>query len=215
MHRVACVAAACLMMVCALAPSVAFACWDGWRASHGRVRLTGYDDVWSVARARTLATWLPRIDALVAAHGAELDIEGDHAILTVEGRETTSRISTESLPGVFAATARALRSTHARRRRAMQARAELSTVELVRTDDAAFAARVAREIEAADLGEHGFYEAGGFPASNPTAHVIGGRGANGAAFVVVVGVFLDRSEAERVARTLARATGRAVRVRSL
>ncbi|MFO0601539.1 MAG: SPOR domain-containing protein [Polyangiales bacterium] len=60
------------------------------------------------------------------------------------------------------------------------------------------AREAARAIDVAGRGAHGFIEVGGFPASNPTAHVLTACGVHR----VVVGAFLDREEAAALAASL-------------
>ena len=54
----------------------------------------------------------------------------------------------------------------------------------------------AERINRSSAGDDGFYTAGGFPASNPRAHVVGGRDAHGHPIHrVLMGAFLTRPEA--------------------
>jgi cell division septation protein DedD len=56
--------------------------------------------------------------------------------------------------------------------------------------------------------KHGFITVGGFPAYNPTAHVVLGKDAAGSpAHRVFVGAFLSRGDADRVEASVRKALG--------
>ena len=66
----------------------------------------------------------------------------------------------------------------------------------------------AKRINDAGAGADGFYTAGGFPANNPTAHVVSGVDASARAlYRVVVGAFLAKSDAVATGAELKKATG--------
>jgi len=112
-----------------------------------------------------------------------------------------------SLPALFHQVATACHATRAERASAMSTVTQLYTVQVGALRNEANANRLAAEIDALELGTHGFIEFGGFPANNATAHVI----SEGAVYRVWVGAFLDRREAEAVAAAL----GEGAYVRSL
>ena len=114
---------------------------------------------------------------------------------------------------LFRVLARELGVSPAERRAALGATSGAHTVQVAASRDRAAAEALAERL--ADQGEHGFYEAGGFPALNATAHVVEGVDASGApVYRVFVGAFLEGADAERVASRL-RAAGRRAFVRPL
>lgn len=194
--RVAGMRRALLVLAILLAPSSALACWDGTYAVVGDVELMDFDIGWSPERAREVATWLGRLDALLP-DGAVLRLEFGHATLELpDGRTLEPAWSGRSFPELFRAVAAAVSAPAAT---AGAARSLATPVFTVQTG--AFTTRDAAERFAASLadrGEHGFFETGGFPADNPTAHVIEAAGA----YRVVVGAFVDRTAAQALATTL-------------
>lgn len=60
---------------------------------------------------------------------------------------------------------------------------------------------LAAQVSSRDEAEHGFLEAGGFPADNPEAHVVTIASAR-ELHRVYVGAFVDRGEAEALAASL-------------
>ena len=66
------------------------------------------------------------------------------------------------------------------------------------------------------LGAAGMYDAGGFPAANPTVHVVSEEDANGRpVYRLVTGTFLTRAEADEVAREASAELGTTAFVRRL
>lgn len=184
-----------LVLVLALSrPAPALACWDGTHAVVGRVELSSGSLEWSVHEVVTIATWLGRIDA-VLPDDASVRIEHDVAI--VERDDGTSfEVSWPggSLETLFTRIAHETGAGRARVRAARRHVTPVFTVQVASMPGREAAERLTTMIE----GEHGFLEVGGFPADNPTAHVV----EEGGAHVVLVGAFLDRSEAAAVASAI-------------
>lgn len=188
-------------------PKRASACWDGYYGQTDHLVIMGGDTEWSLARAERMAIWLPRIEALLAARDVRVEAAFGEAYLS-NGRVLGYP---EGKPHrLFAALARGLSATPAERRAAMRARADARTIQVAASRDRDAALALAARLNAAGLGEHGFYEAGGFPSDNDRAHVVEAEDGEGrTVYRVLVGAFLDRAEASRVAATLRPITGAA------
>lgn len=180
-----------------LTPCSAYACWDGVYASMGHVTLQQGENIsWSVTDLENYALWLGRVNALLPPDGelavefgiAELDCGEGDVELTWNG----------SFPRLFHQVAAHCHATRAERAHAMSTITTLYTVQVGAVENEAGANRLADDINARELGAHGFIEIGGFPANNPAAHVI----PDGETHRVWVGAFLDRTEAEAVATEL-------------
>lgn len=195
---------AALALVLGLCTSPAFACWDGYAASYGRVTVMGGDMVWDAKKAELLARWLPRIDAIVPA-GETLEVYFTEAALS-GGR--TVEFPAERYDVLFSRLAGAIGTSASDRRTAMNAAREAMTIQIAATRDRARADALVASLSDMDdehaVQAHGFYEAGGFPAFNPAVHVITRREADGSeVHQVVVGAFVDRARAAEVRADLA------------
>lgn len=187
----------------AAAPSVARACWDGYAASVGRVFIGVADDrPWDPGSARAVARWGARIDALLPANTL-LNAQFNTVTFCQEAKDGCGETlgeaqlpSLESLPTLFSSVAKLTRASPAAVRRARAIDAQPFTLQVFAARAERRAKAIAARIDESGAGRHGFYEAGGFPAFNSTAHVVRGEDAAGRPlFRVVVGAFLDRKEA--------------------
>lgn len=187
----------------------AAACWDGHLAVVGGVTMSSGGTSWSPERARELATWLSRIDALLSA-GATLDIQFGYARLCSggdrtgeEGTCTEWQWDERSLAALFRDVAQRTRASEDLVRTARATRRDVHVIQIAAFRDRAQAEALAVRLADTGIGEHGFYQAGGFPADNPVAHVLTMADASGrAVHRVVVGAFVERSQAERVREAL-------------
>lgn len=178
---------AALFLVVMLAPAPAFACWDGYSATLGRVTVQSRStDVWSPALAHDVANWLARIDALLPSSGFTVD-EPD----------------VDDLPTLFERTADLLRLSPTVRATAMAKTHEVYTVQVFASKTASGAASFASVLNAANVGEEGFLSVGGFPALHELAHVV----SSGSVHRVFVGAFLDASRAYAARAAIARSSG--------
>ncbi len=207
---------AALTLTLALSSATARACWDGHQASVGNVTLSSADTAWSPTRARELAAWLARIDALLPA-GTTLSAEHGYVSLCPSDGPSCEEWEWDerSLAALFrevavraGASARTIRSARAIRR-------DVLVVQIAAFADRARADALETRISESGLGEPGFYEAGGFPANNPFAHVVEAASGGRVVHRVVVGAFVDRQQAERVREGLARELGARAIVRPL
>jgi hypothetical protein len=201
----------------------AHACWDGYSASVRRVSVNAADDAaWSPERARALARWGARIDALLPT-GTMVDSEFGFVTVCKTGKDgqcgaTVAEIKWEDgqLATLFSRVAAATRATPATVKRARAVDAAPLTLQVFAGHGKVGAQAFASRINDAGAGANGFYTAGGFPASNPTAHVVSGVDASGRVlYRVVVGAFLAKSEALATAAELKTATGIGGFVRAL
>src|SRR5262249_26019597 len=116
----------------------------------------------------------------------------------------------------FSRVAAATRASAATVKRARAVDAAPLTLQVFAGHSEARAEAFAKRINDAGEGAHGFYNAGGFPANNPTAHVVDGVDASGRAlYRVVVGAFLAKSDAVATGAELKKATGIAGFARAL
>lgn len=180
-----------------LTPSSAYACWDGIYASMGHITIQqGEEFEWNVTDLENYALWLGRVNALLPPNG-ELTAEFDVAELNC-GEDDLQITWNGSFPRLFNQVAAHCHTTRAERTRAMSTVTTVYTVQAGAVQNEAGANRLAASINARALDAHGFIQIGGFPANNPTAHVI----SDGTVHRVWVGAFLDRAEAESVATEL-------------
>jgi len=194
-------------------PSRAYACWDGYTGSAPRASLCmmGGPVNWSPATGRELADWLVRIAALVppgsTANACEFTIsvcEGGSSDRCLGGdkweRQTYWRF--------FRTVARLVKATPALVRAALQKRATPFTVQVGVGYDERGARALATRLNRTKPAEHGFYEAGGFPADNDVAHVIAAQDDEGTpTYRVVVGAYLTRAEAKATVTQVRAETG--------
>jgi hypothetical protein len=166
---------------------------------------------WTPARARELADWLVRVEALVppghVATACEFTIDVCKAgsSSSCVGGERWER---QTYWGFFRTVARLVKAKPAVVRAALQKQATPFTVQVAVGYDAAGARALARRLNRTPPAEHGFYEAGGFPAQNDAVHVIADRDDEGAPiYRVVVGAYLTRAEARATAAKLRTAAG--------
>lgn len=171
------------------------ACWDGELGTIGDVTYMGGRVGWDADRARELATWLARLDA-VLPDDASLMIEWDFVSLCRDGACDDWRWDGRSFAALFREVSRRSGAAPASIRRARGLTTPVHTVQVAALSDRARAEALAQRITEAGAGAHGFYETGGFPADNPVAHVISGSDAQGReVHRVLVGAFVDRREA--------------------
>lgn len=197
------------ILLSAAMPRPASACWDGTRIETPRLMMMGPDARWRPERAREVAKWAPRVDALLA----EIDLSAAIYWDVIELSDGTHiPIRHQSLERAFIEIARHRGVSRDVRRRALAAPRGL-TVQVAATRDRARADALAARLNDENhpdgpAGAHGMYEAGGFPSVNDTAHVVTELDASGReVHRVIVGTFLDRAEAERVAAEVAQRSG--------
>jgi len=197
-------------------PGTARACWDCYHASIGRVEIMGSDFRWDPERARYLSIWLSRIDALVP-DGGSVTSEFGYVTVCRDGSACAEhRWSGRNLARLFRLVADAYGSPRTEIRRARTLSPGTWTVQIGAFTERDDAARAAEHMNASDHGDHGFYQAGGFPADNPRAHVVAGAGEAGRRlFRVVVGTFSSRAAAEEHAAELESTVGAQTFVRLL
>jgi hypothetical protein len=184
-----------------LLSATAHPCWDGYAARIGGLTIQGGNDParWSPDQARHVARWGTRIAALLP-RGAEVLLDGNGTSCqgAACGALAASGATSQRLPEAFDRIARARNVPPAARRSAQRSSPEVFTVQVFAGSHAG-ARRTKARVLALGEGFYGFYEAGGFPATNDDAHVL----RDGAIHRVVVGTYLDRSEADRARRALA------------
>jgi hypothetical protein len=193
----------------------AHACWDGHRAAVRRVTLSiPGDRRWTPEEARAAAVWGARIDALLPP-GTVLDAFGGYAELCTDQHggcgATMAEIRWDGvrLADLFAKVASATGASKAIVRRARMLGAQPLTVQVLAARSEANAKAFASRINAAGAaGIDGYFEAGGFPATNPSAHVLAAVDAKGnAVYRVVVGAFLTKADADAARAELYRSAG--------
>jgi hypothetical protein len=180
----------------ALAPTLAQACWDGVAVTTDKVTIQRTDtQTWDPEDVRRWAKWTARIDALVP-DGSHLDVFDGDASLCDADNECTE-IGTGLTPfQLFERTADAVDATRPAIAAARRHDAMPYTVQVAASHDLRAAEQLAARINESDLGVHGFYEAGGFPAMNEFAHVVESVGSDSVTYHVVIGAFLAKAEAE-------------------
>lgn len=190
------VAAAALALV---APRDAAACFDGYTAAIGKVSLMRSLPVasWSPDDARHVARWGARIDALVPA-GAHLDVISSYVSCTSAsgacGSVTEIDAGSADLRRLFQEVGTAFGASPGALRAAQRIEPALYTVQIFAGSERG-AKAMKKRVADLGAGAHGFYEAGGFPSVNDTAHVLRDS-TSGALHRVVVGVFLSKADAE-------------------
>ena len=179
------------------------ACWDGYAAFVGRVSLSVPDDAaWSPPLVREVALWGSRIDALLPP-GTGLDSELGSVTYCKTGPagpcgESLADLpyGVDPLPTLFGKTALLTHASGREIRRIMALTVLPLTVQVFASKSGRRAEALAASIDAAGAGDRGFINVGGFPANNPTAHVVAGKDAAGDPIHrVFVGAFLTRGDA--------------------
>lgn len=193
--------------------STAHACWDGYAVqTDDGIYFTGGDEAWSPERAVELASWALRLRALLGAEGT---LESEFGWGEAAVGERTIELRGDASPAhVFSTVASALGISRAERARLLAIDAHPYTVQVAASADRARAEALAAQLSEATL-PMGFYEAGGFPAENPEAHVIEADVHGARVYRVVVGAFLDRAAAAQAAGEIAATTGMATSLRPL
>lgn len=201
--------AAALLVATAIAtvPTDARACWDGFAVTTERVTLLVPTAVtWSPEHARHWATWAARIEALIPADQT-LDVTfGDLQICDVATDAcTTVERTWDDDDGftLFELVADAVAADRKTIARARRTDAAPLTVQVAASRDLGAAHQLAARINAAELELGGFLDVGGFPAMNAYAHVVESSGSDHDTYHVVVGAFLDRSDADAARDALA------------
>lgn len=200
---------ALLLTALPVIPSSAAACWDGFAVRTPHLSVMGGDTRWRPSRAREVAKWAPRVEALLASAGVSAEVYWGDVELS-DGSSLHVRYG--GLEHLFVQLARHLHISPQERRRALGARRGL-TVQVAASRDRDRAEALAARLNDRDhpdgpAGAHGAYEAGGFPSINDTAHVVTEPDAAGRpVHRVIVGVFVDRHEARRVAEEVASRSG--------
>jgi hypothetical protein len=172
------------------------------------------DDAWSPALVRDVALWGTRIDALLPA-GTQLESElGSVTFCKTLPDGACGDVvnelpySADKLPTLFGKMAVLTHGSSTKIRRIMALTVSVLTVQAFASKSARRANAVAASIDAAGAGEHGFINVGGFPANNPTAHVVAGKDAAGSPIHrVFVGAFLSRGDAAGVEASVRKALG--------
>lgn len=195
------------------------ACWDGYAASIGKLSIsvaTDENPPWDPADIREIALWGSRIDALLPA-GTRLDSELGTITFckTLPGSRRCGAsladvpFSTAPLPALFGQTAILTHASPAAIRRAMTLTVAPLTVQVFASTSAARAHAVAVAVdEPDDTRDRGFIDVGGFPATNPSAHVVDGSDAAGRPIHrVLVGAFLARADAAATEARVRKALG--------
>jgi hypothetical protein len=176
---------------------------------------TGEDATWDPTEIREVALWGSRIDALLPA-GTHLDSELGTITFCKTLPDGTCGASladipygNEPLPALFGQTAILTHASPAAIRRAMTLTVAPLTVQVFASKSPGRAGAVASAIDAADeAGDSGFINVGGFPANNPTAHVVAGIDAAGKPIHrVLVGAFLARADAAAAEARVRKALG--------
>ena len=176
----------------------AHACWDGFAASVGRVTVleSSENTEWEPRDVEETALWLGRLNALLPAAGS---LHVEHGLGELDcGAGPVEFAWQGGWPQRFREVARQCQVTASERARAMATVTPVFTVQLAATHDQAQAERLAESVNARELDASGFIEVGGFPATNPSAHVV----SEGSLHRVWVGAFVSREQAEQLAATL-------------
>jgi hypothetical protein len=204
-----------LLLLAVLPISRARACWDGHLAIVGDAMLFDTtDDRWSATRARDLAKWLTRIDALLD-EGESFVVE--HGVASVCAPDGTCQewVPARSLPTLFAEVAAVTAAPAAEIAHARAIDARPLTLQAASFTDRARADALAARIDSDVAIEHGFYEAGGFPADNPVARVAEADVDGHRVYRVLVGTYLDSTAAAETRARLATELGLTAQLRPL
>ena len=170
------------------------ACWDGSLTTVGGIHLQDFDEVWSARKAVENARWLTRINLLLG-DDKSLEIWPD-AQLSV-GDETVELRWDGDLARLYDRIARKLGVNRIRAAVTRHVEVPVWTIQAGTFTSARLA--VGRAELIGGQCSHGFYEAGGFPADNSSAHVE--RTVDGH-YRVIVGTYLTRAEAEEATSCL-------------
>lgn len=183
-------------------PSNASACWDGFYARVGNVDEMGDDTSWDEATLRHHATWLGRVNALLSN---DTTVASQHGFvtLTVGGKSHEFTWNDGNYATLFDLVARNVGASNTDIERAKRVETPVYVVQAGAFVNESRAHTWAQSLSQGDVAEHGFFQAGGFPADNPEAHVVtisNGRKLHR----VYVGAFVNRAAAETVAKRLGR-----------
>lgn len=181
-------------------PSAASACWDGFSAQIGNVNEMGGDTSWDEATLRHHAKWLGRVNALLSKDTTVVSQHG-FVTLTMGGKDLEFKWDDEDYTTLFHTVARHVGASKTDIERAKRVETPVYVVQAGAFIHAARANKLAETISRGDIAEHGFFQAGGFPADNPEAHVISNAGGR-KLHRVYVGAFVNRAEAEILAKQL-------------
>lgn len=183
-------------------PPKARACWEGYEAVGTHLLVVGLEFDWSAERARELALWIPRIDALLAPRDIQVEVHGTTAYLPND-----RLFDFRDLEDLFDRLARELGVSRAQRRAAMRLRTEALTVEIFasRDEDEAYrqASRLNEALHDRDDLDYGFYGLGEFPGEIQRAQVLSERDITGRRlYRVIVGAFFEPNGASALADAL-------------
>lgn len=158
----------------------------------------GDDTLWDAPTLRHHATWLGRINRLLPAGATVIS---EHGFVTVNVGGTSSEFTWNDgqYRTLFDNVARNVGASPIGIQSALRLETPVYVVQAGAFVNETRARAQADAISQGDIAEHGFYEAGGFPAINPTAHVVTIR-AKRTIHRVYVGAFVNRQEAEAIAK---------------
>jgi SPOR domain len=190
-------------------PATAHACWDGTAIVTERTSIAIEGEAsWSPEQARRWASWAARIDALVP-EGQNLST--NFGIVELCDAEGTCSTLSETWQGdgftLFELTAAATGASRRTIARARHRDVAPLTVQVAASHDLEAAMHLASRINEAELGLSGFMDVGGFPSSNPYAHVVESEQDGQITYGVVVGAFLGREDAETARAALSAELG--------
>ena len=213
----------CALTLTLLAPIPAAACWDGISVGRERVGVMIDDEQaqWSVDEAHRYANWLAQVEALLP-EGAEASYFFGGIELAGDDGGACELVLDEDFDGyvafaeMFDVVARSCQSTQGEIATALAIEAPVYTVQLLSTTHEDAAQSVAYAISERGEDWHGFYEVGGFPAFNDSAHVLPATLDDGrVVYRVVVGAFLTSEAAEATRAQIQDTLGREGMVRRL
>ncbi len=183
-------------------PSTAVACWDGFSAHVGNVNESGDDTTWDETTLRHHAEWLGRINALLPDNATVFSDHG-FVMLTIDGQDREFTWNDGHYRTLFDTVASSVGASKRHIQRALRADTPVYVVQSGAFINESSARKQAEAISQGDVAEHGFFAAGGFPADNPEAHVVTISAAR-QLHRVYVGAFVNRGEAESLAKRLGR-----------
>lgn len=190
-----------LVAACALfVSSMADACWDGYSAQVGNVSASGDDTTWDEATVRNHALWLGRINVLLP-QDAQMVVQLGFVTLDVGSTSNEFEWHDGDYRTLFDAVAIRVGSSEAAKLRAMRTKTPVYVVQAGAFVKESRAEAWATALSQRDEAEYGFIQTGGFPADNPEAHVVTTPGKR-KLHRVYVGAFLQRAEAEKLAKRL-------------
>ena len=181
-------------------PSIADACWDGYSAQVGNVSASGDDTTWDEATVRNHALWLGRINALLPQN-AQIVVQLGFVTLDVGNTSDEFAWHDGDYRTLFDAVATRVGSSSEAKQRAMRTKTPVYVVQAGAFVKESRAEAWAAALSQRDEAEYGFIQTGGFPADNPEAHVVTTSGKR-KLHRVYVGAFLQRTEAEKLAKRL-------------